>query len=99
MGVTMARYQVKEISSAEGYTLKRLSDTTGLSLSRLRAIANNRVDDVTVGTLERIAAVLNRPLQDVFEPSTLAEVPTVVDKKKKEDGIISPNVLVDRGGA
>lgn len=73
----MARYRIKEAVQRRGTTLKRLADEARLSESRLRAIANNRVADVTVGTLERIAAELGIPLKDVFEQSSLDEVPTI----------------------
>lgn len=73
----MARYQIKEVAKQQGYTLRRLADEAKLSEARLRAIANNRVSDVTVGTLERVAAQLGIPLKDVFERASLDEVPTI----------------------
>jgi DNA-binding Xre family transcriptional regulator len=73
----MARYQIKQVAANQGYTLKRLADEASLSEARLRAIANNRVNDVTVGTLERIAAQLGVPFGDVFEQKSLDEIPTI----------------------
>lgn len=77
MGAAVAEYQVKEVAARQGYTLRELADKTGLSEPRLRAIANNRVNNVTVGTLEIIAAELKVPLREVFRPSSLDEVPTI----------------------
>lgn len=79
MGVSVARYQVKEVAASRGFTLKRLADEADLSESRVRAIANNRVPDVTVGTLERIAATLAAPFGSLFEKASLDEVPVIVE--------------------
>jgi transcriptional regulator with XRE-family HTH domain len=81
----MARYQIKDVVARQGYTLRRLADETGLSEPRLRAIANNRVQNVTVRTLELIASTLGVPLRDVFEPASLDEVPTVEQGRPQAD--------------
>jgi transcriptional regulator with XRE-family HTH domain len=81
----MAHYQIKRLAARQGYTLRRLAAETGLSEPRLRAIANNRVENVTVRTLEAIAATLQVPLGEVFEPSSLEAVPTLEPDERLAD--------------
>ncbi|HWE64831.1 MAG TPA: helix-turn-helix transcriptional regulator [Chloroflexota bacterium] len=81
----VARYQIKPLIARQGYTLRRLADETKLSEPRLRAIANNRVENVTIRTLEIIAATLQVPLREVFEPASLDEVPTIEPEDRPVD--------------
>lgn len=81
----MAEYRIKEAAEKRGYTLHRLAEETGLSEPRLRAIANNRVQNVTIRTLEQIASQLGVPLKDVFAARSLEEVPQVDTRERQPD--------------
>ncbi len=76
----MARYQIKEIARKQGMSLKRIAAQGGLSETRLRDLANNRLDNVTVRFLEVVAATTRVPLRDLFDPASLNEVPTLPEK-------------------
>jgi transcriptional regulator with XRE-family HTH domain len=74
----MARYQIKEVAASKGISLRRLANISRLNEARLRRLANNKLENVTVRTLEIIAGNLGVPFKDVFEPATLEEVPEIV---------------------
>lgn len=78
---TVAEYRVKEAAQERGYTLHRLAEETGMSEPRLRAIANNRVPNVTIRTLELIASQLQVPLRDIFTRESWDSIPTFEGRK------------------
>ena len=83
MGVSaVARFAIKQAAERKGVTLKDLAERGGLSESRVRAAANNRIDNVTLYFLEVIAATLDVPLKEVFEQESLDEVPTLQPGKR-----------------
>jgi transcriptional regulator with XRE-family HTH domain len=76
MGIPMARYRIKDVAQERNISLRAIAVRGRLSETRVRDVANNRVDNVTVRFLEAIAAGIGCPFGEIFEPSTLAEVPS-----------------------
>lgn len=74
----MARYRIKEAALERGISLRRLAITSRLNEARLRRLANNKLENVTVRTLEIIASNLGVPFKDVFARSTLEEIPDIL---------------------
>lgn len=77
MGLPMARYRIKEVAEEYNISLRTIAIRGGLSETRVRDVANNRVQNVTVRFLEVIAAIVGCPLGEVFDPGSLREVPTL----------------------
>ncbi len=75
MGAAMARYQIGKVAAERGMTIYRLARVAKVNEARLRLLVNNKLKNVTVGTLEHIAIALDVPLSEVFEPTSLSEVP------------------------
>jgi len=86
MGLPMARYRIKDVAQERNMSLKTIATRGGLSDTRLRDVANNRVKNVTVRFLEVVAATVGCPFGELFEPSTLAEVP-VLPAEEEDDEI------------
>lgn len=79
MAAPMARYRIKEMAQSRGWTVKMLARRANVDERRLELIADNLAPNVTVGTLERVAAAARCPFREVFEVSSLDEVPNVPD--------------------
>jgi len=81
----MARYRITDVAQERNISLKTIAARGGVSETRLRDVANNRVKNVTVRFLEVVAATVGCPFGDLFEPSTLAEVPVLPIEKTEEE--------------
>ncbi|MCI8485591.1 MAG: helix-turn-helix transcriptional regulator [Clostridia bacterium] len=62
----MIIYLIREIRMIKGIKLKELSDITGLSISYLSEIENNKAGSPSLLTVVKIATALNEKLDDIY---------------------------------
>ncbi|RMH40005.1 MAG: helix-turn-helix domain-containing protein [Gammaproteobacteria bacterium] len=69
----MIRYHLKELIAEKEFqtgkrlSLKEIADATGIHLSTLSRIANQKAPNTTIGNLEKICNFLNCKIQDLVE--------------------------------
>ena len=61
----MIIYLIKEMRKLKGIKLKELSDMTGMSISYLSEIENNKDCNPSLLTIVKIATALNEKLNDI----------------------------------
>lgn len=62
----MIIYLIKEMRKLKGIKLKELSDMTGMSISYLSEIENNKDCNPSLLTIVKIATALNEKLNDIY---------------------------------
>ena len=62
----MIIYLIREIRKLKGIKLKELSDITGLSISYLSEIENNKDCNPSILTIIKIAKALDKRLDDIY---------------------------------
>ena len=62
----MIIYLIREIRKIKGIKLKELSDWTGLSISYLSEIENNKTGSPSLLTVVKIATALDEKLDDIY---------------------------------
>ena len=62
----MIIYLIKEMRILKGIKLKELSDMTGMSISYLSEIENNKDCNPSLLTIVKIATALNEKLNDIY---------------------------------
>ncbi|MCI8487052.1 MAG: helix-turn-helix transcriptional regulator [Clostridia bacterium] len=62
----MIIYLIREIRKIKGIKLKELSDITGLSISYLSEIENNKDCNPSILTIIKIAKALDKKLDDIY---------------------------------
>ena len=62
----MIIYLIREIRKIKGIKLKELSDRTGLSISYLSEIENNKTGSPSLLTVVKIATALDEKLDDIY---------------------------------
>ena len=62
----MIIYLIREIRKIKGIKLKELSDITGLSISYLSEIENNKDCNPSILTIIKIAKALDKKLSDIY---------------------------------
>ena len=69
----MIRYHLKELiaerefKTGQRLSLKTIADETGIHLSTLSRIANQKASNTTIGNLEKICKFLDCKIQDLVE--------------------------------
>lgn len=62
----MERFIIKEIRKNKNITLKQLAEITGLSVSYLSSIENNKVKDPSFKSMAKIAEGLEQKVESLF---------------------------------
>lgn len=65
----MGQFRVKELARERGMTSEELTRKSGLKISTVRNVWQNRVIDPSSSTLRALAAALSVTIEDLFDPS------------------------------
>jgi transcriptional regulator with XRE-family HTH domain len=65
----MGRFRVKELARARGLTSEELTHKSGLKISTVRNVWQNRVEDPASSTLRALASALGVTIEDLFDPA------------------------------
>jgi len=62
----MARFRLKEIAEPQRWTIRKLSEATGLARNTVAGVWNNSTQYVNLNTLEALAKVLHVSVSDLI---------------------------------
>jgi len=85
----VARFRVKELAKARGLTSEELALKSGVKISTVRNLWQNRVNDPNYSTLSAIASALEVTIEELEDKSGRDEV--------KSTGIRMPGLVATSG--
>lgn len=83
--------KIKALRTAKGYTLKRLSKETGLSVGFLSQLERG-ISNIAIDTLAKIAEILGETLSSFFEAAEPKEESPVIRQFEQLPSEISPQI-------
>ena len=88
--------KIREIRGLKGWTLKQLSEMSGLNINTLSLIEKGKTSP-SISTLQRLATALDAPIKEFFEPVEPVK-PIIYTKNDQRPGVLSEKAVISSLG-
>jgi transcriptional regulator with XRE-family HTH domain len=88
--------KIREIRGVKGWTLKQLSEMSGLNINTLSLIENGK-NSPSISTLQRLATAMDVPIKEFFEPAD-PMTPVIFTRLQERPQAISEKSIINNLG-